>query len=105
MLPDSKTPSLNVFAPKKLELDISCAFLEYAFSVLPQIKEGNLRDLMQRSGQHSPFTIQNRTGYPIYVWADSSGDGTDTELFKMGDGEDKPWHFDDWSIMRKVMIS
>ena len=42
------------------------------------------------------------TGYPIYVWADSSGDGTDTELFKMANGEDKPWHFDDWSLMRKV---
>jgi hypothetical protein len=57
---------------------------------------------MARSGSHSPYTIQNCTGYPIYVWMESEGDGKDTELHKLANGESEPWKFEDWRALASV---
>ena len=85
-----------------MELVISYSFLNYITSVLPDLCKSDPRDLLSRSGEHAPYVIQNRTGYPIFLWADSSGDGSDTVIFKLADGENKPWVFSDWLDIKKV---
>lgn len=56
---------------------------------------------MSRRGMHAPYIFRNRTGYDIYVWADSVDNGLDTELKLIPNSHDLPWRFEDWRTMRE----
>lgn len=38
----------------------------------------------------------------MHVWAESIGDGLDTELQMLKNNGEIPWRFDDWRVMREV---
>jgi hypothetical protein len=46
--PDSKSPSLTVLSPKKVEIDITYAFLEYFTNILPELQKQDLVSLANR---------------------------------------------------------
>ncbi|KAI8839881.1 hypothetical protein BC829DRAFT_420941 [Chytridium lagenaria] len=63
------------------------------------------RVYVPRSNAHSPYILRNKTGYNMHVWAESLGDGLDTEVIDLQNDLEIPWRFDDWRAMREVNVS
>ena len=51
---------------------------------------------------HDPYVIKNMTGYKMHIWIESKGDGLDTVIQEIQNGEERPWGFNDWKSMREV---
>eukprot|EP00842_Homolaphlyctis_polyrhiza_P001382 jgi/Hompol1/2244/HPOL_005409-RA len=85
---------------KKLELNVSHAFLTTLFSAMSAMNSVTTRKSTKRASQY-PYIIKNRTGYPLHLWIDSTGNGLDTTISKIANGGDMGWRFDDWRTLRK----
>ncbi|KAJ3192438.1 hypothetical protein HK101_006567 [Irineochytrium annulatum] len=92
---------IDVYARKKLELNISHVFVETSLNAMALISKQN-RVYVPRSHAHSPYILRNKTGYSMHVWAESTGDGLDTELRELANNEEISWRFDDWRAMREI---
>ncbi|TPX68863.1 hypothetical protein SpCBS45565_g02841 [Spizellomyces sp. 'palustris'] len=98
------TLSLDAFARKRLEINVTHTFVETVLSTMHLWNKQERRDLTSRRGMHSPYVFRNRTGYDLYVWADSADSGLDTELKQLANGQDMPWRFEDWRTMRERTV-
>ncbi|KAH9250730.1 hypothetical protein BASA81_011446 [Batrachochytrium salamandrivorans] len=97
---DSKQLAIDLFCRKKLELNMSHAFLSTMFSALTALNMAVTRKLTKRSGQY-PYIIKNRTGYPLHVWIDSDDSNLQATISKIENGGDLGWKFDDWRTIRE----
>ncbi|KAL1739455.1 hypothetical protein HDZ31DRAFT_77584, partial [Schizophyllum fasciatum] len=61
-------------------------------------------NLLRRGrGSYAPYRIRNRTGSPIFIWADndSTADTKDVAAVRIQNDETVDWRFDDWKSMRE----
>ncbi|KAJ3106617.1 hypothetical protein HDU97_005982 [Phlyctochytrium planicorne] len=93
---------IDVYVRKKLELNLSHVFVETSLNAMSLISKQN-RVYVPRSNAHSPYILRNKTGYNMHVWAESLGDGLDTEVFELKNDAEIPWRFDDWRAMRESL--
>ncbi|KAJ3092913.1 hypothetical protein HK102_000456 [Quaeritorhiza haematococci] len=93
--------TIDFFSKKKLEVNVTHVFIETLLNTFTLWSKQEARTLLARKGDHSPYLLRNETGYDMHVWAESIGDGLDTELKKLGNGQEIPWRFDDWRVMRE----
>ncbi|KAI8823370.1 uncharacterized protein EV422DRAFT_352091 [Fimicolochytrium jonesii] len=100
--PNNGTFSLDLFARKKLEINITHAFVRTILQTQHLWSKQDQR-VAARRGAHAPYVLRNKTGYDMYVWTDSNDadSGLDTELKMLPNGEDIPWRFEDWRTMRE----
>ncbi|RUP42956.1 hypothetical protein BC936DRAFT_137841 [Jimgerdemannia flammicorona] len=94
--------AVDLSSKKRLEINISHSFIEAALSTLDTFDKQKHEVLHSARGSVSPYTLRNRTGYGIHVWAATEGN-VDITVKDMGDGTDLPWWFDDWRSRRESM--
>ncbi|KAJ3031870.1 UNVERIFIED_CONTAM: hypothetical protein HDU68_011629 [Siphonaria sp. JEL0065] len=97
---DERT-SVDIYGPKKLELNISHVFVESTLNTLALLKKPQNKDRSSRTSGSAPYILKNKTGYNMTLWIESAGDGLDTELQELKNNEEIPWRFDDWRVMRE----
>ncbi|KAI8995070.1 hypothetical protein BC832DRAFT_588068 [Gaertneriomyces semiglobifer] len=100
---ENGTLSVDVQARKRLDINITHTFVESLLSTMHLWSKQEKRTLTARRGKHAPYVIRNRTGYDMFIWADSDDTGLDTDLQNLVNGEDLPWRFEDWRSMRERM--
>ncbi|KAJ3171453.1 hypothetical protein HDU88_007532 [Geranomyces variabilis] len=98
---DKGTMSLDCISKKRLEINVTHTFVDTVLSTMDLLTKQGRRVLTSRRGTHAPYVLKNRTGYEMYVWADSTESGLDTELKHLPNGNDIPWRFEDWRTMRE----
>ncbi|KAI8912336.1 hypothetical protein DFJ77DRAFT_511881 [Powellomyces hirtus] len=98
---DTGTLSLDCFARKRLEINITHTFVDTVLNTMHLFSKQGRRVLTSKRGMHAPYVLKNRSGYEMYVWADSTESGLDTELKLLPNGHDIPWRFEDWRTMRE----
>ncbi|KAI8929325.1 hypothetical protein BC831DRAFT_410850 [Entophlyctis helioformis] len=97
---ESKALALDVFCRKKLELNLSHAFVGSMLMALSGFNSAASRTPSKRRDQY-PYVLRNRTGYPIHVWVDAEGSNVDTTISKIENGKDLGWRFEDWRTVRE----
>ncbi|KAI9340870.1 hypothetical protein BDR26DRAFT_820276 [Obelidium mucronatum] len=97
---DERT-SVDIYGPKKLELNITHVFVESTLNTLALLKKPQNKDRTSRTSGSAPYILRNKTGYNMTLWIESAGDGLDTELQELKNNEEIPWRFDDWRVMRE----
>ncbi len=62
--------------------------------------------LQKARGSYAPYRIWNRTGYPLFIWSDTEGQGNirETNSKQIANGKTIDWRFDDWRTMREVSL-
>ncbi|KAJ3408710.1 hypothetical protein HDV05_004781 [Chytridiales sp. JEL 0842] len=96
----SSNLTVDLYARRKLEVNISHVFVETMLNTMTLMSKQQT-SRKSRSNAHSPYILRNRTGYKIHVWAESSGDGLDTEIQELDNNAEVPWRFDDWRVVRE----
>ncbi|KAJ3332602.1 hypothetical protein HDU76_013706 [Blyttiomyces sp. JEL0837] len=94
-----ETLSVDIYARKKLEVNLSHCFVETALNTMAAMKQPRAK--IARSNANAPYILRNKTGYDMHIWIESTGDGLDTELRKLTNNEEIPWRFDDWRVIRE----
>ncbi|OAJ41917.1 hypothetical protein BDEG_25446 [Batrachochytrium dendrobatidis JEL423] len=95
-----KQLAIDIFCKKKLELNMSHAFLSTVVTAAAALNTATTRKLSKRSAQY-PYILKNRTGYPVHVWIDKDGSNLNTTISKIENGQDLGWKFDDWRTVRE----
>ncbi|KAJ3015263.1 hypothetical protein HKX48_004689 [Thoreauomyces humboldtii] len=95
------TLSLEFFAKRRLEINVTHTMVETVLNTMQLLDKQGRRALTAKRGMHSPYVLKNRTGYNMYVWTDSTESGLDTEVKMLNDGDELPWRFEDWRMMRE----
>ncbi|KAJ3291062.1 hypothetical protein HK104_006345 [Borealophlyctis nickersoniae] len=98
---DNGAMAVDFYSRKKLEINVTHVLVETLLQTADIWSKQEQRNLTARRGVHAPYIFRNRTGYDMTIWADSVGDGLDTELKQLPEGQDMPWRFDDWRTMRE----
>ncbi|KAI9097290.1 hypothetical protein DFS34DRAFT_116945 [Phlyctochytrium arcticum] len=96
--------SLDFAARKRLEINVTHTLVETVLGTQHQWSKQEQRHLISRRGAHSPYVIRNQTGYDMYVWADTTENALDTELQQLPNGEEMPWRFENWRMMRERTV-
>lgn len=82
-------------------MNLTSTFIELALTSAAMLGREGDKVFTKPRGANAPFLIKNRTGYPLSLWSEASGDkGVGAE--RLEDGKDVPWRFDDWRTMREV---
>ncbi|KAJ8084002.1 Vacuolar protein sorting-associated protein 13 [Marasmius tenuissimus] len=94
---------LKLEARERLDLNLSTTFAELAMTTWNQWSKEGDHILQNARGSYAPYQIRNRTGSPIFIWADD-----DNSNLLEGDGgaqiasdQTIDWRFDDWRTMRE----
>ncbi|KAI8844441.1 hypothetical protein BJ741DRAFT_543605 [Chytriomyces cf. hyalinus JEL632] len=99
---ENEKMSVDIYSQKKLELNLSHVFIESTLNTIALLKkQPQTRDRSARSTAIAPYILRNKTGYPMTLWIETTGDGLDTQLQDLGNNEEIPWRFDDWRVMRE----
>ncbi|ORY51917.1 hypothetical protein BCR33DRAFT_712120 [Rhizoclosmatium globosum] len=94
--------SVDIYAQKKLEVNISHVFVESTLNTLALLKkQQQLKERPSRTSGSAPYILRNKTGYDMTLWIESVGDGLDTVLQELRNNDEIPWRFDDWRVMRE----
>ncbi|KAJ3391183.1 hypothetical protein HDU84_006397 [Entophlyctis sp. JEL0112] len=96
--------SVDIYSQKKLEVNISHVFVESTLNTLALLRRPQTRDRSLRTNSSAPYILKNETGYAMTLWIESAGDGLDTVLHEIKNHEEIPWRFDDWRVMREVVV-
>jgi vacuolar protein sorting-associated protein 13A/C len=99
---DTQALSVEFYSRKKLDINLTHVFVETVLNSMALLNKQKDRTNASRKGVHSPYILRNHTGYDIHLWAESHGDGLDTQLHVLDDGKELPWRFDDWRTMRET---
>ncbi|KAI9744725.1 MAG: hypothetical protein M1818_001650 [Claussenomyces sp. TS43310] len=96
--------SIDLTSEKMLEVTVTSASIALASKAADFLTQED--DVLSKPrGADAPYRIRNYTGFEIDVWADESGDDKDNMAVKLGDGEEAPWRFEDYSKMRETLSS
>lgn len=103
--------AISFTAKSKLELVLSHAFVNALLKTHRRWKKQQElllspsmanRTLASRRGVHAPYIIINRTGYDLQIWSDvNRDDSKETELKHLYNGQEIPWRFGDWRVLRE----
>lgn len=100
----SVTPTcLNVqlSSRQRLDLNVTANAVEMALTAYSIWSREGQKILHQNRGGTKPYTIRNRTGYGLLIWAHYE-DGSRGDAHELADGKDTPWRFEDWRATRQV---
>lgn len=91
---------------ERLDLNVSTTFTELAITTMNMLGKEGEHALAKARGSYAPYRIQNRTGSPIFIWADTDGSGgaNDPAAVKVANDQTIDWRFDDWKTMREVLL-
>ncbi|TFK30442.1 vacuolar protein sorting-associated protein vps13 [Coprinopsis marcescibilis] len=106
---DISTGSMNVAvtARERLDINLSTTFVELALTTLNTWSKEGAAVLKKPRGVYAPYRIRNRTGIPVFVWADTEGVSKSQEdaMVKISDNEVVDWRFGDWKTAREHVSS
>lgn len=91
--------AVSFTSKERLELNVTAAFIELAITSYTQWTSESDRILNNARGGDAPYSVRNRTGYPIEIWPDGRASKTKT---KIEDGADVAWRFEDYKTLREV---
>ncbi|KAL1697196.1 hypothetical protein GGG16DRAFT_107114 [Schizophyllum commune] len=88
---------------ERLDINLSATFAELALSSLNTWNAEGENMLRRGRGSYAPYRIRNRSGSPIFIWADndSNADTKDVAAVRIQNDETVDWRFDDWKTMRE----
>lgn len=88
---------------ERLDVNLSATFAELALTTAKMWSTEGETVLRRARGSYAPYRIRNRTGSPIFIWADhdSSTDTKDVAAVRVQNDETVDWRFDDWKTMRE----
>ena len=89
---------------QRLDVNLTMTFVELGLSVMSMLGTERERMLEKARGSYAPYRIWNRTGYPLFIWSDTDGAGSnkETSAKQIPVGKTIDWRFDDWKTMREV---
>ncbi|KZO93498.1 vacuolar protein sorting-associated protein 13 [Calocera viscosa TUFC12733] len=94
--------ALSLLSKDRLEVNVTASFIDTALSAVAVINKEGDRLAKRNRGNDAPYLVQNRTGYRLHLWSDSVGRNQNpSEAVTIEDGQDKPWHFEDWRSLRE----
>ncbi|CCJ30884.1 unnamed protein product [Pneumocystis jirovecii] len=87
--------------PEKLEIIITPNIITTIMEMLQFINQTQENILSKYQTFEAPYRIQNKTGYSINLWSNSSKDlNSRKKTYNLKDGDTIPWKFEDWRQMR-----
>nr|KAJ3420850.1 hypothetical protein HK105_005137 [Polyrhizophydium stewartii] len=95
-----KPLAIDVFCRKKLELNLSHAFINTVIAASASLTTAASRKASKRTSQH-PYILRNRTGYPMHIWIDTDEPNANPAVSKIENGGELGWRFDDWRTIRE----
>ena len=90
--------AVSFTSKERLELNVTSAFIELAITSYTQWTAESDRILKNARGGDAPYSVRNRTGYPVEIWPDGRASKTKT---KIEDGADVAWRFEDYKTLRE----
>uniref|UniRef100_A0A0W0G3E4 Putative vacuolar protein sorting-associated protein vps13 n=1 Tax=Moniliophthora roreri TaxID=221103 RepID=A0A0W0G3E4_MONRR len=96
--------NLKLSARERLDLNLSTTSAELAITTLNTWSKDGEFILQNARGSYAPYRIRNRTGSPIFIWADdeSSNNESDNSGVQIANDQTVDWRFDDWKTMREA---
>ncbi|KAF7306925.1 hypothetical protein MIND_00485000 [Mycena indigotica] len=103
----SNAMSLTLSSRERLDLNLTTTFAELAVTTFNMWSKQGDFVLQKARGSYAPYRINNSTGSPIFVWADTDGNASakDVPAVKIPHSEIVDWRFDDWKTMREHLSS
>ncbi|KAJ7071032.1 vacuolar protein sorting-associated protein 13 [Mycena amicta] len=103
----SNAMSLTLSSRERLDLNLTTTFAELAVTTFNMWAKQGEFVLQKARGSYAPYRISNRTGSPVFVWADVDGNASakDVPAVKIPHDETVDWRFDDWKTMREHVSS
>lgn len=102
---DGKNTSLTWYSRKMMEVTVTSETIRLLSATTDfVVSSQDDDDFLSRPREvAAPYVVRNETGYELEVWADDSEGTTDERknLSTITDGEEIPWRFDDWKVMRE----
>ena len=92
--------SMTVSSKRRLELNLTSTLIETALTSAAIMNDESGKASGLRNA--APFRIRNRTGYRISIWPEHEDRRIKPQTQHLDDGNDLPWRFDDWKVMREV---
>ncbi|KAH7883589.1 vacuolar protein sorting-associated protein 13 [Phlebopus sp. FC_14] len=86
-----------------LDLNISTVFMEHATTSVNSLGKESEGWLQKARGTYAPYRIRNRTGSPVFVWAEDqlTSGVKESNAVKVNHEQTIDWRFDDWKTMRE----
>ncbi|KAF9270221.1 DUF1162-domain-containing protein [Marasmius fiardii PR-910] len=99
--------NLKLEARERLDLNLSTTFAELAITTWNMWSKEGEYILQNARGSYAPYRIRNRTGSPIFIWADDdNNDLLDNSAgVQIANEQIVDWRFDDWKTMREHVPS
>lgn len=98
--------NINLSARERLDLNLSTTFAELGMTTVNLWSQEGEQILRKARGSYAPYRMRNRTGYPVFIWADNDGSSnskeSDTTGVQLSHDQTIDWRFDDWKTMREV---
>ncbi|KAJ3917835.1 vacuolar protein sorting-associated protein 13 [Lentinula edodes] len=97
--------NINLSARERLDLNLSTTFAELGMTTVNLWSQEGEQILRKARGSYAPYRMRNRTGYPVFIWADNDGSSnskeSDTTGVQLSHDQTIDWRFDDWKTMRE----
>lgn len=98
---------MSINSNQRLDVNVTMSFVELALATMSMLGAEGERMLQKARGSYAPYRIWNRTGYPLFIWSDTEGQGNirETNSKQIANGKTIDWRFDDWRTMREHVSS
>ncbi|KAG5513316.1 hypothetical protein PMAC_001379 [Pneumocystis sp. 'macacae'] len=93
--------SISLSSYKRLEIIVTSNIITTIMEMLQFLNQTQENILSKYQTFEAPYRIQNKTGYSINLWSNSSKDlDSKKKIYKLKDGDTIPWKFENWRQMR-----
>ncbi|KAG7099216.1 hypothetical protein E1B28_001083 [Marasmius oreades] len=98
--------NLKLEARERLDLNLSTTFAELATTTWNMWSKEGEHILQNSRGSYAPYRVRNRTGSPIFIWADDDNNLLENNAgIQIANEQTVDWRFDDWKTMREHVPS
>ncbi|KAG4305942.1 hypothetical protein PORY_000852 [Pneumocystis oryctolagi] len=92
--------SITLFSQKRLEIIITSNIITTITEML-QFLNQTQNNVSKYQPFEAPYKIQNKTGYSINIWSNSSKDtNSKKKIYQLKNGDSIAWKFENWRQMR-----
>lgn len=94
---------INLFSRRMMEITLTSQtiiLLNKSLQYMQEKRDEN--DFLTRPRESgAPYRVKNETGYVIEIWTDNDEESIPETVHTVGDGEEIPWRFHDWNVVRE----
>lgn len=94
---------VNIFSRKMMEVSLTPQTISLLNDNIDFVSAKSFDEsfLLQPRESDAPYIVRNETGYTLEVWTICENPDQETNTATIPDGEQIPWRFYDWHVMRE----